>query len=432
MLYIKKANLTDCVEQWECSRLMPLDENGFENCDYDISYEDFCSKALPRMLDEEQGINLPEGYVPCTQYYLWLDKKCIGIFHFRHCLNDFLRNGSGHIGYGLLKEYRGKGYGTMGLYLMVKEAFKIIKEDEVYLSANIDNPASVSVQKHCGAVVHHSDDKKVYTRISKKALADSTYFINKFYTDICNEDERLLQRAGKVEYYITTTFIDKYLKRGMKLFEIGSGTGRYSLHYADMGYSVNALELVEHNIEVCKSHIKKSMDICVKQGNALDLSGYDDCSFDFTLVLGPAYHLYTKEDLSKAISEALRVTKKGGYIAVSYLTSDSIVLDDWPLFSSQFINGTGSAYDEHYKIINKSEGLFAAYYIEEFLQIMKGYPVKLLHNVATDGLSRILRDRLDAMSEQEFELWIKYNLSICERKDLQGYSSHMLYLGQKL
>lgn len=52
------------------------------------------------------------------------------------------------------------------------------------------------------------------------------------------------------------------------------------------------MELIEHNIEVFKSKLTDNEYIDIKQGNALDLSVYDNNSFDAVLILGPMYHLY--------------------------------------------------------------------------------------------------------------------------------------------
>lgn len=32
----------------------------------------------------------------------------------------------------------------------------------------------------------------------------------------------------------------------------------------------------------------------------------------------------------------------------------------------------------------------------------------------------------------EFEVWLRYHLSTCGRRELQGYSNHMLYIGRKV
>ena len=47
-------------------------------------------------------------------------------------------------------------------------AGRLVKEDEIYMSVNRDNPASLRVQEKNGAYIHHMDDKEYYTRIKIK------------------------------------------------------------------------------------------------------------------------------------------------------------------------------------------------------------------------------------------------------------------------
>jgi len=113
----------------------------------------------------EQGIDLPDGYVPDTAYVLVDKDHYVGLFNLRHYLNDALKEGAGHIGYGICKSYRGQGYATAGLALVIEEAKKIIPEDEIYISVHKNNPASLTVQKKNGAIIHHEDEFNYYTRI---------------------------------------------------------------------------------------------------------------------------------------------------------------------------------------------------------------------------------------------------------------------------
>ena len=142
---------------------------------------------------------------------------------------------------------------------------------------------------------------------------NTKYQLLKDYYSTGVEDKRLqADKAHQVEFLTTTRYIDKYLKHNDKILEVGAGTGAYSIYYAEKGYEVNSLELVPENINILKSKITKDMNINVTEGTALDLSCYEDNTFDMTLVLGPLYHLYTEEDKKKAIEEALRVTKPNG------------------------------------------------------------------------------------------------------------------------
>ncbi|MBR2402220.1 MAG: GNAT family N-acetyltransferase [Lachnospiraceae bacterium] len=165
MLYLKAVNWEDIEKEYLYVTSLPADENGFTNPNAGVSREDFEKTVLPKFINHSKGIDLPEGYVPCTEFFLWEDAEIVGLFRIRHELNDFLREGAGHIGYGIKKEYRGKGYATKGLALTIEKAKEIIKEDEIYMSVHKDNPASLQVQLKNGAYIHHEDDKEYYTRI---------------------------------------------------------------------------------------------------------------------------------------------------------------------------------------------------------------------------------------------------------------------------
>lgn len=254
--------------------------------------------------------------------------------------------------------------------------------------------------------------------------------LNNFYNEDCAEDTRLESQHGQVEFLTTIKYIEEYLKPETKILEIGAGTGRYSLYYANKGYDVTAIEYVRHNVDILKSKIKDNMNIVAEQGDAVDLSRFENNTFDVTLVLGPLYHLYEDKDINKAIEEAIRVTKKDGIIAIAYLTSDSIMID-WSLMGDHLINGYPNDFDDNFKMTRYPQGVFAPFYISEFKNIMSKFNVELLHNVATDGFTHHVKDKIDSLSKEEFEVWMRYHLSTCEREELQGYSNHMLYICKK-
>ena len=145
------------------------------------------------------------------------------------------------------------------------------------------------------------------------------------YYNNYDEDGRLKKKNRLPEYITTMRYIEKYLTPNSKIIEIGAGTGRYSITLADMGYDVTAVELVPHNIEIMKKKVKPEHNIKIYQGNACDLSFIDSDTYDIVLLLGPMYHLFNDEDKNRAISEAIRVAKKGGIIYSAYCNSDTCV-----------------------------------------------------------------------------------------------------------
>ena len=152
-------------------------------------------------------------------------------------------------------------------------------------------------------------------------IKDEFEQINRTY-DIFNEDARLHTKASRVEFLTTVKYIEKYLKPGMKILDIGAGAGEYSFYFAEKGYEVSALELADNNISSFKRKIRPEHKIDLIQGNAIDLSHYSDESFNIVLMFGPLYHLHNESDRQKAISEAKRVAKQ----SVRFLPCFSVFL----------------------------------------------------------------------------------------------------------
>ncbi len=164
MLLVKPC-CTDTDREWAFVRDMPADENGLTNPLSGISREDYLERALPEMLKHERGEDMPDWMVPETFLFLWDEGEIVGQFRIRHYLNDALREGAGHIGYFIAKEYRGKGFATEGLRQTLETARDIVPEDEFYLRVNKDNPASLKVMLKNGGRIVGENDTKLFVRI---------------------------------------------------------------------------------------------------------------------------------------------------------------------------------------------------------------------------------------------------------------------------
>lgn len=62
---------------------------------------------------------------------------------------------------------------------------------------------------------------------------------------------------------------------------------------------------------------------------------------------------------------------------------------------------------------------------------MSIFPTTRLHYVATDGVALLIREVIEAMDEDTFNLYLKYHLTTCEREDLVGVTSHALDIFRK-
>lgn len=251
--------------------------------------------------------------------------------------------------------------------------------------------------------------------------------IEKLY-ECFEEDKRLnTTKANSIEFLTATHFIDKYLNNGMRILDIGAGTGVYSLHYANMGYDVSAVELVKKNVDIMKSKVTSNMKNNIKQGNALNLDVFPDDSFDIVLCFGPLYHLDNDKDKSKCIEETKRVCKKGGKIFFAYLSNDMVFVTESMLYNKDFL-GSLEYNHESFKLRDEPFCFMTADHMEDLMEISN---LKELKHVAVDGLSELLSGKINAFNDEQFKEWFRFHLYTCEKKELLGFSNHIVYIVEK-
>lgn len=255
--------------------------------------------------------------------------------------------------------------------------------------------------------------------------------LNDYYGSY-DEDNRLRSRHGSVEFLTTMRYVEKYLEPGMRVLELGAATGRYSHTLAKMGFKVDAVELLQHNIDIFKANTDSKEDVTIYQGNAKDLHMLSDGIYDITLLLGPMYHLFTEAEQLQALSEAIRVTKKGGIIFAAYCGNEATMV--------QYCFGRGMIKEQRYrnlvdpvtfKASSDPAELFQLYRKEDIDTLMTHFPVTRLHYVGTDMATNYMRQTIDEMDDALFNLYLKYHFAICECSDLVGASHHILDIFRK-
>lgn len=248
------------------------------------------------------------------------------------------------------------------------------------------------------------------------------------YYNNYNEEARLLSQHGQVEYLTTMKYIKECLSSfaSPRILEVGAATGRYSVALAKEGYTVTAVELVQHNLDVLRSKLDGTEPITTIQGNALDLSVFPDGSFDLTMVLGPMYHLYTPEDKLQAMKEAVRVTKPGGYVLVSYCMNEATIIQY--VFMQDHLEDVMKTdlLTEDWHCKSEPKEIFELWRTEDIARLDSSFPVDRIKLVATDGLTRYLTEKIDEMDEKTFSKWMEFHFATCERRDLVGACNHTL------
>ena len=133
-----KETVLEMMEKFE--QTQSVHDGGFWDAE-NFVYEEW----LKNNQDHEMGINLPEGWVPDIQLVAFsIDAQAVGLLNIRLCLNDFLLEEGGHIGYSIRPSKRGKGYAKEAL----RQGLQVAKGKNIkraLVTCSTENPASRAV-----------------------------------------------------------------------------------------------------------------------------------------------------------------------------------------------------------------------------------------------------------------------------------------------
>jgi len=121
------------------SRLLNMNYSEWLETTYKMESKDTCSP----------------DWVPAHTYFLVLEnKRIIGAINIRHCLNDYLLNFGGHIGYGIRPSERKKGYASIMLSLALPISKKL-GISKALITCNKNNLGSAKTIMNNGGILEN-------------------------------------------------------------------------------------------------------------------------------------------------------------------------------------------------------------------------------------------------------------------------------------
>lgn len=254
--------------------------------------------------------------------------------------------------------------------------------------------------------------------------------VKKVYTEMFDEEARLCRdKASSIEFITNKKYILQELKKGDKILELGAATGRYTITLAELGYEITALEYVEKNLEVLKGKLQGDHKVIPVLGNALDLSQFDDESFDVVLNMGPLYHFPNPKDRDKVVKESLRVLKKGGVAFFAFINNDMVFVTESLMYSTDFLSEDSPLYDKKtHKVVDDP---FTFLTVEQIRDLMNDNGCNEYKFIASDGYSELLAPQINKLNDEAFKNWVEYHLYTCEKIESLNASHHLLYITKK-
>jgi ubiquinone/menaquinone biosynthesis C-methylase UbiE len=265
----------------------------------------------------------------------------------------------------------------------------------------------------------------------------------KAYYSVFDEQHRLENAEGRLEYDICKSIILGYLNKSDCILDLGGGAGKYSIELAKQGYNVTLADLSERLLKQAKTYVQENNIPSLQSYevvNAVDLSCYDDNSFDVIILFGPMYHLLDSDERNKCISEVYRVLKPNGIIFASfipYLTGAVGVVSRAFYFPQQVNEHNLSEVFETGRFHNNANVAFQEGYYPESKEIEKlfrehNFSQILLRSIRSFGHNK--EEKLYELFEKDISLFNKMielinktstNPAIIET------CGHALYIGRK-
>lgn len=120
------------------------------------------------------------------------------------------------------------------------------------------------------------------------------------------------------------------------ILDVGGGAGAHALWLADAGYEVHLLDAVPLHVEqaTAASNARTAGRLAsARVGDARSLP-FADAGADAVLMLGPLYHLTERGDRLRALAEAQRVLRPGGFAFAAAISRFASLVDGLrgPLF----------------------------------------------------------------------------------------------------
>ncbi len=234
---------------------------------------------------------------------------------------------------------------------------------------------------------------------------------------------RVSENNVLLERFITSNYLKKYIKPNSKVIEIGAGIRAYSPDIYKFAGSVLAVDLFQENLDRLSKQIKANNfdTLCA---DVLDLKALKPSSFDVVFVNGPLSHLFDDKKRKKAISESIRICKKGSIVLFNYLTNTAVI------YRSGLLKGNTKAFKNYDKQTPKD--IYATYFVNDFHKLVPKNQMKHVTDISLDGLFEVLKEHTNKLGRSEFNAVKQMQLQICERPDMIGCASHVISVYKKL
>ena len=267
-------------------------------------------------------------------------------------------------------------------------------------------------------------------------MDDSRDIIRNFYDQNSQQEWDRLDRHP-FEFAITTRMMDRYIKAGDSILDIGGGPGRYSLHYLEKGNPVTLTDLSQGNIDFAmRLASERELPLRSLACDALLIQEYVEDKFDHVFLMGPLYHLLDEAERIQAVKSAIAMLKPNGILYASFLLMFSGIIYFLREAPEQVVQPSEKVWlDAVRQQISWGGNAFTrAFFIDQdkVLPFMQQFDLEILHLFGQEGITSTHNYDLQMQPEEIQNAWINLSIDLCEIPKYLSHSEHAMVVARKL
>lgn len=267
-------------------------------------------------------------------------------------------------------------------------------------------------------------------------MDDSRDIIRNFYDQNSQQEWDRLDRHP-YEFAITTHMMDRYIKAGDSILDIGGGPGRYSLHYLEKGNPVTLTDLSQGNIDFAmRLASERELPLRSLACDALLIQEYVEDKFDHVFLMGPLYHLLDEAERIRAVKSAIAMLKPNGILYASFLLMFSGIIYFLREAPEQVVQPSEQVWlDAVRQQISWGGNAFTrAFFIDQdkVLPFMQQFDLEILHLFGQEGITSTHNYDLQMQPEEIQNAWINLSIDLCEIPKYLSHSEHAMVVARKL
>lgn len=262
--------------------------------------------------------------------------------------------------------------------------------------------------------------------------------VREYYnTHVAEEDRRL--DAHPFEIPVMMQFIDRYLEPGNTILDLACGTGRIAEILLRKGFRMGLNDISDKNTALVRKRLGDNPGLLfLTRSDAIENNEmWQGQAWNAILVLGPLYHMISREKRLQMLQRAKALVQPGGYIFSAFMTRTGAL--EYGLKR----NPAGILYEDGVRklwntgtddrFVEATEWFTNAYFAhpEEVNPLIEEAGLTPLHLAGAEGIFGDRFELYHGMDEHLKKPWMDFILENCEDRHMIQNAKHLLSVSKK-